>query len=250
MENHSSVKSEDDCGSSLRLSHGRISFVWGKPGVWRSFVFGCLSVIARFLGVCQLSVTCWSSVHRLTVVCPLPVACLSGVVRLSVNCRSVDCSRPFVNCCWPFLRVRVGNLSAVNWPTVSLVELFFNLPTNSYSLLHPPLHGSIIGTPFYVMEYAQGRLFKDPSLPGMSMEERKVCKSYIFWVVFESAQRTKATWLLVVRVLPLGKRETLKYWLARKKNKYERVEREPMFSRMEKITYSCRLRNEGWSILS
>lgn len=32
---------------------------------------------------------------------------------------------------------------------------------------------SIIGTPFYVMEYAQGRLFKDPSLPGMSMEERK-----------------------------------------------------------------------------
>ena len=189
MENHISVKSED-CGSSLRLSLGRISFVWGKPGVWRSFVFGCLSVIARLLGVCQLSVTCWSSVHRLTVVCPLPVACLSGVVRLSVNCRSVDCSRPFVNCCWPFLRVRVGNLSAVNWPTVSLVELFFNLPTNSYSLLHPPLHGSIIGTPFYVMEYAQGRLFKDPSLPGMSMEERKVCKSYIFWVVFESNQRT------------------------------------------------------------
>ncbi|RMX53502.1 hypothetical protein pdam_00017335 [Pocillopora damicornis] len=42
-----------------------------------------------------------------------------------------------------------------------------------YSLLSPPLHDSIIGTPFYVMEYAQGRLFKDPSLPGMSMEERK-----------------------------------------------------------------------------
>ncbi|KAL9981221.1 hypothetical protein ACROYT_G009895 [Oculina patagonica] len=32
---------------------------------------------------------------------------------------------------------------------------------------------SILGTPFYVMEYAQGRLFKDPSLPGMSVEERK-----------------------------------------------------------------------------
>lgn len=32
---------------------------------------------------------------------------------------------------------------------------------------------SILGTPFYVMEYAQGRLFKDPSLPGMTAEERK-----------------------------------------------------------------------------
>lgn len=196
---------------------------------WTVVVFGCLSVFARLLGVCQLSVTCWSSVHRLTVVCPLPVACLSGVVRLSVNCKSVDCSRPFVNCCWPFLRVRVGNLSAVNWPTVSFVELFFNFYQQTHCF--PPLPGSIIGTPFYVMEYAQGRLFKDPSLPGMSMEERKVCKSYIFWVVFESTQRTKATWLLVLRELPLGRRETLKYWLARKKNKYERVEREPMFSK-------------------
>ena len=81
------------------------------------------------------------------------------------------------------------------------------------------------------MEYAQGRLFKDPSLPGMSMEERKVCESYIFWVVSESTQRTKATWLLVLRELPLGRRETLKYWLARKKNKYETVEKEPMFSK-------------------
>lgn len=34
---------------------------------------------------------------------------------------------------------------------------------------------SILGTPFYVMEYAEGRLFKDPSLPGMTVEERKVC---------------------------------------------------------------------------
>ena len=33
---------------------------------------------------------------------------------------------------------------------------------------------SVLGTPFYVMEYARGRLFKDPSLPGMTVEERKV----------------------------------------------------------------------------
>ncbi|XP_068750115.1 acyl-CoA dehydrogenase family member 10-like [Montipora capricornis] len=32
---------------------------------------------------------------------------------------------------------------------------------------------SILGTPFYVMEYKQGRLFKDPSLPGMTVDERK-----------------------------------------------------------------------------
>ena len=40
---------------------------------------------------------------------------------------------------------------------------------------HTAFNCSILGTPFYVMEYAQGRLFKDPSLPGMTVEERKVC---------------------------------------------------------------------------
>ncbi|XP_078599605.1 acyl-CoA dehydrogenase family member 10-like isoform X1 [Branchiostoma floridae x Branchiostoma japonicum] len=32
---------------------------------------------------------------------------------------------------------------------------------------------SVIGTPFYLMEYVSGRLLKDPSLPGMDAEERK-----------------------------------------------------------------------------
>ena len=32
---------------------------------------------------------------------------------------------------------------------------------------------SVIGTPFYIMEYVKGRIFKDPSLPGMSNETRK-----------------------------------------------------------------------------
>lgn len=41
-----------------------------------------------------------------------------------------------------------------------------------------PFICSILGTPFYVMEYAQGRLFKDPSLPGMTVEERKVCITF------------------------------------------------------------------------
>ena len=34
---------------------------------------------------------------------------------------------------------------------------------------------SVIGTPFYIMEYVRGRIFKDPSLPGMTNEVRKVC---------------------------------------------------------------------------
>lgn len=137
VENHISVKSEYDCGSSvsrisaiywsfvfrltiiLRPFLGRISFLFGcwLCNGWRSSVgflsvifrlydgsqsfdgrfFCVLSVIARLLGVCRLSVTCWSFVGRLTIVGPLPVACLLGVVRLSVDCRSVDCSRPFVN---------------------------------------------------------------------------------------------------------------------------------------------------------
>ena len=32
---------------------------------------------------------------------------------------------------------------------------------------------SVIGTPFYVMEYVPGRIFKDPLLPGLDNEERR-----------------------------------------------------------------------------
>ena len=35
----------------------------------------------------------------------------------------------------------------------------------------PPF--SVIGTPFYLMEFVPGRIFKDPSLPGLSPEERR-----------------------------------------------------------------------------
>lgn len=42
----------------------------------------------------------------------------------------------------------------------------------------PPLLGlcqddSVIGTPFYVMEYVAGRVFEDPTLPGMEASERQ-----------------------------------------------------------------------------
>ena len=42
----------------------------------------------------------------------------------------------------------------------------------------PPLHGlcqdsSVLGTPFYLMSYVPGRIFKDPSLPGLSSEDRR-----------------------------------------------------------------------------
>jgi len=32
---------------------------------------------------------------------------------------------------------------------------------------------SVLGTPFYVMEYIHGRIFKDPLLPGLSNKERR-----------------------------------------------------------------------------
>ena len=32
---------------------------------------------------------------------------------------------------------------------------------------------SLIGTPFYIMEHVPGRIFMDPSLPGMSPDERR-----------------------------------------------------------------------------
>lgn len=31
---------------------------------------------------------------------------------------------------------------------------------------------SVIGTPFYIMEFLDGRMFTDPSIPGVSAEER------------------------------------------------------------------------------
>ena len=31
---------------------------------------------------------------------------------------------------------------------------------------------SILGTPFYLMEYVHGRIFKDPTLPGLERSER------------------------------------------------------------------------------
>ena len=32
---------------------------------------------------------------------------------------------------------------------------------------------SVIGTPFYIMEFVAGKIYKDPSLPGLSPEERR-----------------------------------------------------------------------------
>ena len=32
---------------------------------------------------------------------------------------------------------------------------------------------SVIGTPFYIMEFLDGRIIEDPSLPGVSAEDRK-----------------------------------------------------------------------------
>ena len=118
-------------------------------------LFGCLSVVFRlyegsqvFDGrlssvVCRLLLVCWASVSyqwlvdRLSIVLRLSVCCQSLVCRASYGCPSIAGRSPFVNCCWPFLRVRVGNLSAVNWPTVSLVELFFNFINKQLFIAFP-----------------------------------------------------------------------------------------------------------------
>lgn len=52
-------------------------------------------------------------------------------------------------------------------------------PPSSQSTL-PPLHpqlclcedASVLGTPFYVMEHVRGRIFTEPSLPGMAPAQR------------------------------------------------------------------------------
>ncbi|XP_018118918.1 acyl-CoA dehydrogenase family member 10 isoform X1 [Xenopus laevis] len=44
-------------------------------------------------------------------------------------------------------------------------------------VLHLCEDSSIIGTPFYVMEYLTGRIFKDPALPGMETKQRSAIYS-------------------------------------------------------------------------
>ncbi|XP_066299724.1 acyl-CoA dehydrogenase family member 10-like isoform X2 [Branchiostoma lanceolatum] len=44
---------------------------------------------------------------------------------------------------------------------------------------------SVIGTPFYLMEYVAGRLLKDPSLPGMDAEQRKEIYSAMNEVLYQ-----------------------------------------------------------------
>ena len=43
---------------------------------------------------------------------------------------------------------------------------------------------SVIGTPFYLMNYVPGRVMKDPSLPGLQPSERKIAIAEIGVVPF------------------------------------------------------------------
>ena len=38
---------------------------------------------------------------------------------------------------------------------------------------------SVLGTPFYVMDYSKGRLFKNPHLPGMSATGNSAAAVYV-----------------------------------------------------------------------
>ena len=49
------------------------------------------------------------------------------------------------------------------------LSLSLSLSFNLSSLLP-----SIVGTPFYIMEYVDGRIFKDASLPSLKPSERNV----------------------------------------------------------------------------
>ncbi len=54
-----------------------------------------------------------------------------------------------------------------------------NIGTNEFSVsdfffLNENSFFSVLGTPFYVMEYVRGRIFKNATLPGLSAHERQV----------------------------------------------------------------------------
>lgn len=123
-------------------------------------LFGCLSVVFRlyegsqvFDGrlssvVCRLLLVCWASVSYqwlvdlLSIVLRLSVRCQSLVCRASYGCpliagQSIVAGRLSTVADHFSIRVRVGNLSAVNWPTVSLVELYFNFINKQLFIAFP-----------------------------------------------------------------------------------------------------------------
>lgn len=49
----------------------------------------------------------------------------------------------------------------------------FDLPAYTHT---PRPHVSVIGTPFYLMGFLEGRIFRDPTLPGVTdPKERAAC---------------------------------------------------------------------------
>lgn len=52
---------------------------------------------------------------------------------------------------------------------------------------------AVIGTPFYIMEFLDGRMFTDPSMPGLSAEERNAL--YVVFLRKASKQKNQKRWL-------------------------------------------------------
>lgn len=42
---------------------------------------------------------------------------------------------------------------------------------------------SVVGTPFYIMEFLDGRIFEDPALPEVSPEERTTMYDTLRWFI-------------------------------------------------------------------
>jgi acyl-CoA dehydrogenase len=43
---------------------------------------------------------------------------------------------------------------------------------------------SVIGTPFYIMEFLDGRIFEDASMPGVTADHRSAMCVYFFLILF------------------------------------------------------------------
>lgn len=42
---------------------------------------------------------------------------------------------------------------------------------------------SVVGTPFYIMEFLDGRIFTDPAIPEVSAEERTALYANLYLVI-------------------------------------------------------------------
>ena len=67
---------------------------------------------------------------------------------------------------------------------------------------------SVLGTPFYMMEFVAGKIYKDPSLPGLSPDERRK----VYGAMNKTIAQIHSVDLDKAGIADYGKHGEINYW--------------------------------------